>query len=96
MHFKNDLMLKNNLDENSRACPVCNETHVHLQQLVIHLAQKHEQLKDLVGKNILEKLAKPNTVQPILQCDKCQKICTNKGALGRHRGACLVAISPKS
>ena len=94
VHCKEVLMLKNNLDENSRACPVCNEPHVHLQQLVIHIAQKHEQLKELVGKDVFEKLA--NCGQTKLQCDKCKRICTNKGALGRHRGACLVAIPPVS
>ena len=42
-----DILKKNNLDETSRACPFCDESAASLEQLVAHLALRHDQLKGL-------------------------------------------------
>ncbi len=52
-HFKKKIMTNNHLDQSSRACPVCEEQFTHLQYLVMHLAQKHDQLKGLVERESL-------------------------------------------
>ena len=58
VHCKDELMSKHNLDASSRACPICNEPILQIQHLLIHLAQKHDQLNSLVDKNVLDHLEK--------------------------------------
>ena len=59
-HFKDDILAKNNLDVSSRICPICShkKSLLHLQHLVIHLAQRHNQLQGLVDIKVLMNLKK--------------------------------------
>ena len=59
-HFKDDILAKNNLDASSRICPICcqKKTFLHLHNLVIHLAQRHNQLQGLVDIKVLMNLKK--------------------------------------
>ena len=52
-HFKTEIMRKNNLNDSSRACPDCHEPKCHLQQLIIHFAQKHHHLRGIVDENVM-------------------------------------------
>jgi hypothetical protein len=61
-------MSKYNLDMNSRTCPICDDPFSHVQQLVIHLAQKHDQLNDFVDKNVLENLDKSLKMKKVRRC----------------------------
>ena len=51
-------MEKLGLDESVRICPICKEPKNQLMGVVIHLAQKHDQLKGLIESEILENLWK--------------------------------------
>ena len=57
-HFKNAIMTKNSLDMSSRICPVCNQSFGQIQNLIIHLAQRHNQLQGQVNDRFLKDLTR--------------------------------------
>ena len=57
-HFKKGIMAKSNLTASSRVCPICDQPSRQLMNLIIHLAQQHNQLQGLVDDNVLSELKK--------------------------------------
>ncbi len=51
-------MEKLGFDATAKICPICKEPKNQLMGIIIHLAQKHEQLKGLIESEILENLWK--------------------------------------
>ena len=57
-HFKDAILAKNNLDWSSRICPICKKSFKFFQNMIIHLAQRHNQLQGLVDDKVLTDLKK--------------------------------------